>query len=112
MSGCNWHPRPNPVCTLVAKLVTVDDFSIRPARGMTPEDVLKTGKYCFRFYASPHIPHGWDAGVMRKNRGFARSMKLLNATNPAWTSSSRIVDKSREVMRYENINGRKQPGRT
>jgi hypothetical protein len=23
----------------------VDDFSIRPARGMTPDDVLDTGKY-------------------------------------------------------------------
>ena len=31
---------------------------------MTPEDVLTTGKYRFRFYRSPHIPHGWDAGVL------------------------------------------------
>ena len=53
-----------PVCTLVGKLVTVDDFSIRPARGMTPDDVLSTGKYQYRFYPSPHIPHGWDAGVL------------------------------------------------
>lgn len=53
-----------PVCTFVGKLVNVDDFSIRPARGMTPEDVLNTGKYRYRFYRSPHIPHGWDAGVL------------------------------------------------
>jgi hypothetical protein len=52
------------VCTLVGKLVSVDDFSIRPARGMTPEDVPTTGKYRYRFYRSPHIPHGWDAGVL------------------------------------------------
>jgi len=57
-------PQAQPVCTLVGKLVTVDDFSIRPARGMTPEDVLTTGKYRYRFYPSPHIPHGWDAGVL------------------------------------------------
>src|SRR6478736_9050227 len=53
-----------PVCTLVGKLVTVDDFAIRPALGMTPDQVLNTGKYRYRFYPSPHIPHGWDAGVL------------------------------------------------
>jgi flavorubredoxin len=57
-------PHAEPVCTLVGKLVSVDDFSTRPARGMTAADVLSTGKYRYRFYPSPHIPHGWDAGVL------------------------------------------------
>jgi flavorubredoxin len=57
-------PQAQPVCTLVGKLVSVDDFAIRPARGMTADDVLSTGKYRYRFYRSPHIPHGWDAGVL------------------------------------------------
>jgi flavorubredoxin len=57
-------PVAEPVCTLVGKLVSVDDFSLRPARGMTAGDVLSTGKYRYRFYPSPHIPHGWDAGVL------------------------------------------------
>jgi flavorubredoxin len=57
-------PQAQPVCTLVGKLVSVDDFAIRPARAMTPADVLVTGKYRYRFHPSPHIPHGWDAGVL------------------------------------------------
>jgi flavorubredoxin len=57
-------PQAQPVCTFVGKLVTVDDFSIRPACGMTAQDVLSTGKYRYRFYPSPHLPHGWDAGVL------------------------------------------------
>jgi flavorubredoxin len=57
-------PQAQPVCTLVGKLVNVDDFSIRPAYGMTADDVLVTGKHRYRFYRSPHIPHGWDAGVL------------------------------------------------
>ncbi|MEX0937714.1 MAG: MBL fold metallo-hydrolase [Pirellulales bacterium] len=57
-------PQAQPVCTLVGKLVNVDDFAIRPALGMTADDVLTTGKYRYRFYRSPHIPHGWDAGVL------------------------------------------------
>jgi hypothetical protein len=44
--------------------VNVDDFSIRPARGMTNDEVLSTGKFRYRFYSSPHFPHGWDAGLL------------------------------------------------
>jgi flavorubredoxin len=57
-------PDAEPVCTFVSKVVSGDDFAIRPARGMTAEDVLTTGKYRFRFYPSPHLPHGWDAGLL------------------------------------------------
>ena len=32
-------PQAQPVCTLVGKLVSVDDFAIRPVRGMTADDV-------------------------------------------------------------------------
>jgi flavorubredoxin len=57
-------PQAQPICSLVGKLVNVDDFSVRPAHTMTPDEVLSTGKYRFRFIPSPHIPHGWDAGVL------------------------------------------------
>jgi len=57
-------PEALPVCTTVGKLVSVDDFAHRPARGMAPGEVLETGKYRFRFVNSPHIPHGWDAGLL------------------------------------------------
>lgn len=50
-------PNAQPVCTLVGKLVSVDDFAIRPAFGMTAEDILTTGKYRYSFCRSPHIPH-------------------------------------------------------
>ena len=57
-------PQAEPVCTVVGKLVSVDDFSNRPARGMAQDETLGTGKYRFRFVSSPHIPHGWDAGLL------------------------------------------------
>ena len=31
---------------------------------LTDDDVLETGKYRFRFQRSPHLPHGWDAGLL------------------------------------------------
>jgi flavorubredoxin len=57
-------PQAEPVCTFVGKVVSVDDFALRPARGMGPDDVLTTGRYRFRFYPTPHLPHGWDAGLL------------------------------------------------
>lgn len=65
-------PEAEPVCTFVGKLVSVDDFSIRPARGMMDGDTLTTGKHRFRFHRSPHLPHGWDAGLL-----FEETEKIL-----------------------------------
>lgn len=57
-------PAAQPVCGLVGALVSVNDFSIRPARVLTRDDILSTGTRRFRFIPTPHVPHGWDAGVL------------------------------------------------
>lgn len=57
-------PHAQPACNLVGAQVSVNDFSSRPARMLSPADVLTTGKYRFRYYSTPHLPHGWDAGVL------------------------------------------------
>ena len=57
-------PHAQPACGMVGALVNVNDFSSREARILTPQDVLTTGKYRFRYYNTPQLPHGWDAGVM------------------------------------------------
>jgi flavorubredoxin len=62
-------PEAEPVCTFVGKVVSVDDVALRPARGMTPADVLSTGSYRFRFLSTPHLPHGWDAGLLFEETG-------------------------------------------
>lgn len=57
-------PNSEPVCGLVGALVSVNDFANRPARVLARDDTFSTGKYRFRFIPTPHVPHGWDAGVM------------------------------------------------
>jgi flavorubredoxin len=57
-------PAAEPVCGLVGAMVSVNDFAIRPARALTRQDSLATGRYRFRFIPTPHVPHGWDAGVL------------------------------------------------
>lgn len=94
-------PRAQPVCTLVGKLVSVDDFSIRPARGMTADDVLITGKYRYRFHRSPHLPHGWDAGVLfeETRRTLFCSDLFHHFGNVAPVTSSDLIEPSRQAMK-------------
>jgi flavorubredoxin len=57
-------PHATPACGMVGALVSVNDFSRREARILVPNEVLATGKYRFRYYPTPQLPHGWDAGVL------------------------------------------------
>ena len=57
-------PAAQPVCSMIGALVSVNDFAIRPARGMTDGEVLGTGKSQFRFVQTPHVPHCWEAGLL------------------------------------------------
>ncbi|MBX3327951.1 MAG: MBL fold metallo-hydrolase [Nitrospira sp.] len=58
-------PQSDVVCSLVGKEVSVDDcLALRPAKGMADGEVLETGRYRFRFLATPHVPHCWEAGLL------------------------------------------------
>ncbi len=57
-------PNAKAVCSEVGAIVNMGDFAIRPAYAMASNAVLNTGKHSFRFIRTPHLPHGWDAGVM------------------------------------------------
>ena len=57
-------PHAEVVCSDLGALVSVNDFIGRPARGLEDGAAFSTGKYRFRFCRTPHLPHGWDAGVL------------------------------------------------
>lgn len=57
-------PAAQPVCSMVGAMVSINDFAIRPARGMTDGEVIETGKHRFRFMQTPHVPHCWEAGLL------------------------------------------------
>jgi flavorubredoxin len=56
-------PHAQAVCSFVGAFVSVNDFAIRPARAMADNEVLHGGRNLLRFLATPHVPHGWDAGL-------------------------------------------------
>lgn len=57
-------PHAQAVCSEIGAMVNMGDFAIRPARGLGIADVLETGTHRYRFIPTPHLPHGWDAGVL------------------------------------------------
>jgi len=58
-------PSATAVCSLVAKLVSVDDVvAQRPAQALADGEQLSTGKYRFRFLQTPHVPHCWEASLL------------------------------------------------
>jgi flavorubredoxin len=60
----NIAPEATAVCSFVGANVSVNDFANRPARAMNNDEVFSTGKYRFRFLATPHVPHCWEASLL------------------------------------------------
>lgn len=57
-------PDASPLCGMVAKMVSVDDFAHREARGMADGEQLSLGTHAVRWLDTPHLPHGWECGYL------------------------------------------------
>ncbi len=56
-------PQAQAVTGIVSAMVNVNDYAIRPARILQDKEILHTGKKQLRYLRTPHVPHGWDAGL-------------------------------------------------
>jgi flavorubredoxin len=57
-------PDAQPLCSAVAKMVSVDDVADREARALTDGERLQLGRHVVRWIDAPHLPHGWDCGYL------------------------------------------------
>ena len=57
-------PNADVICSQVGAVVCVNDFTGRDSHGFADGGAFSTGKYRFRYCRTPHLPHGWDAGVL------------------------------------------------
>ena len=94
-------PAAEPLCGTVAKMVSIDDVAIRPARALADRETLSLGAHTVQWFDTPHVPHGWECGHL-----FEETTRTLfcgdlftqgGAEHPAWTTDA-IVDSS-EMMR-------------
>ncbi|MGD9000491.1 MAG: MBL fold metallo-hydrolase [Granulosicoccaceae bacterium] len=53
-----------PLCGTVAGMVSVSDLADRPPRTLADGETLSLGKHQVRWFDTPHLPHGWEAGQL------------------------------------------------
>jgi flavorubredoxin len=56
-------PNAEVVHGMIGARVSIDDMADKPARTVDDDEVLDIGGRRLRFIATPHVPHGWEAGV-------------------------------------------------
>ncbi|BAU49400.1 beta-lactamase [Sulfurifustis variabilis] len=53
-----------PVCSQVAAMVSVNDLADRAPHALGDGETLDLGHHRLRWFDTPHLPHGWEAGLM------------------------------------------------
>jgi flavorubredoxin len=93
-------PDAQTVCSQVGAVVNLNDFANRPPRGLAADEIFSTGKYRFRFRPTPHLPHGWDAGVFFEETQrtlFCSDLFHQNGDVEPLTESD-IVERARQAL--------------
>lgn len=94
-------PRATAVVSMVGKMVSVDDFAPKnPAKGMVDGEEFSTGRHNFRFLATPHVPHNWEAGLLFDTiAGVLFSSDILHQNGDvAPLTSESVTDRVRQAM--------------
>jgi flavorubredoxin len=93
-------PAAQPVCSTVGALVSINDFALRPAKGMNDGEVLTTGQHRFRFAQTPHVPHCWEAGMLfeeTKGTLFCSDLFHQNGDVEPLTESD-VIQRARQTL--------------
>ena len=48
----------------IGVLTSINDFAVRPARGLGDGEEFSIGSRRLRWLYIPHVPHGWDCGIL------------------------------------------------
>ena len=57
-------PNAEPVCSTVAAMVAINDFADRAPCVLQDGAELSLGKRTMRWFDTPHLPHGWESGLI------------------------------------------------
>src|SRR6185437_2002212 len=57
-------PSAMPLSSDLGALVSVNDFADRPGRGLADGEQFAIGKHTLQWMYTPHVPHGWDCGIL------------------------------------------------
>ena len=93
-------PNAQAVCSMVGALVSINDFALRPAMGMTDGEVLDTGERRYRFAQTPHVPHCWEAGMLfEETTGMLLCSDLFHQNgNVEPFTESDVIERARKTL--------------
>lgn len=94
-------PEATAICSFVSKMVSVDDVvAERPSRALNDEEIISTGKYRFKFFQTPQVPHAWDAGhLFEEANGTLLCSDLFHQNGDVEpVTSSDIVGRFKETL--------------
>jgi flavorubredoxin len=57
-------PQAQPLCSRVAAMVSVGDLADRAPRALADGELLQLGRHRIQWFDTPHVPHGWDCGLL------------------------------------------------
>jgi len=57
-------PQAAPLCGQVAGMVSINDMADRGPRVLADGELLALGRHRVRWMDTPHLPHGWEAGLL------------------------------------------------
>jgi flavorubredoxin len=61
-------PAAEPLCSRIAKMVSIDDVALRPARALADGEEVSLGRHVVRWIDTPHLPHAWECGHLFERR--------------------------------------------
>lgn len=57
-------PQAQPLCSQVAAMVSIGDLADRAPRALAGGERLVLGRHEIEWFDTPHVPHGWDCGLL------------------------------------------------
>jgi flavorubredoxin len=94
-------PNSDVICSQLGARVNVNDFTGRDSRALADGGTFATGKYRFRYCRTPHLPHGWDSGVLfEESEGTLFCSDLFHQVGDVEAlSSADVVGRSRQALK-------------
>jgi flavorubredoxin len=57
-------PNAEPVCSGIAAMTSISDFAVRAPHALEDGEELSLGTKTIRWLDTPHLPHGWESGLI------------------------------------------------
>ncbi len=98
----------------IGVMVSVADQSTRPPRVLNDDEVLDLGGKRIRRIETPHVPHGWDAGLLYEETTgtlFAGDLFTCPGPHPATTASDMLAEtiSAEQALRYSSVGLQTRP---